>query len=191
MPVSYVNRRGQTYYLRRRATKTGKASYFFSMKSEGELVEAIPEGFEVYQNPNARVFLRKIQPKIITDEEVEVVKRGLRQFRHLRHYQVEVKGNTITVFGPDQDVEGLSSLLSLMPGAKEQLGGKELLQFLTYSPMLRFVLVDEGKRAFIAERYCFLGSIDDWIEISEARKLEGPVRKYVRHLGRDSFFELY
>lgn len=87
MPVSYVNRRGQTYYLHRRATKTGKASYFFSMKSEGDLVEAIPEGFEVYQNPNARVFLRKVQPKIITDEEVEVVKRGLRQFRHLRHYQ--------------------------------------------------------------------------------------------------------
>jgi hypothetical protein len=54
------------------------------MKSEGDLVEGIPEGFEVYENPNARVFLRKVQPKIITDEGVEVVKRGLGQSRHLR-----------------------------------------------------------------------------------------------------------
>lgn len=50
-------------------------------------MEGIPEGFEVYENPNARVFLRKVQPKTITDEEVEVVKRGLGQSRHLRHYQ--------------------------------------------------------------------------------------------------------
>ncbi len=54
------------------------------MKSEGDLVEGIPEGFEVYENPNAQVFLRKVQPKTITDEEVEVVKRGLGQSRHLR-----------------------------------------------------------------------------------------------------------
>lgn len=191
MPVSYVNRRGQTYYLQQRATKTGKMAYYFTMKSQGDLVEEIPDGFEVYESPNGRVFLRKIRPKVIADEEVEVVRVELAQFRHLRYYQIEAKGKAITVYGPDQDVEGLSSLLNLMSGVTGTVSGEHLLQFLSYSPEMRFVLVDEGERAFVAERYCFLGSVDDWIEISEAGGLDRLARTYVRHLGRDSFFELY
>jgi hypothetical protein len=191
MPVSYVNRRGQTYYLKQRATKTGKVAYYFAMKSEGDLVEEIPDGFEVYESPNAQVFLRRIRPKVITDGEVEVVRVELAQFRHLRYHQVEVKGKAITVYGPDQDVEDFSSILNLISGVPGTVSGEDLLRFLTYSPEMRFVLVDEGERAFVAERYCFLGSVDDWIEISEAGGLDRLARTYIRHLGRDSFFELY
>ena len=46
------------------------------MKSEGTLVDKVPDGFEIYENPNAQVFLRRIQPKIITDEEVALVEHG-------------------------------------------------------------------------------------------------------------------
>lgn len=191
MPVSHVNRRGQTYYLQQRATKTGKVAYYFTMRSEGDLVEEIPDGFEVYESPNAQVFLRRIRPKVIADEEVEVVRVELEQFRHLRYHRVEVKGEAITVHEPDQDVGGFSSILNLISGAAGTVSGEDLLRFLTYSPVLRFVLVDEEERAFVAERYCFLGSVDDWIEISEAGGLDRLARTYVRHLGRDSFFELY
>jgi hypothetical protein len=67
MPIQHINRRRQTYYLHERKTKTGTPNYFFSMKSEGSLVEEIPEGYEIYENPNAQVFMRKIQPQIISD----------------------------------------------------------------------------------------------------------------------------
>ena len=74
MTITYTNRSLQTYYLHQGTTKTGKPKYFFSKKSEGNLVEQIPDGFEIYENPNAQVFLRRIPKKIVTDTEVQVVK---------------------------------------------------------------------------------------------------------------------
>jgi hypothetical protein len=56
--------------------------------------------------------------------------------------------------------------------------------------MMRFRLVDEKDRVFEAERYCFLGSIDEWISIGVPGKLKSLARKYVRHLGKDSFYEI-
>ena len=47
MPVTHVNRKGQTFYLHETKTKTGKPKYFFSMKADGPLVGSIPEGYEV------------------------------------------------------------------------------------------------------------------------------------------------
>jgi hypothetical protein len=70
MAIEHINRKGKTYYLHEGKTKTGKPKYFFSMKSEGNLVNKMPEGYEIYENPNAQVFLRKIQPQIVTPEEV-------------------------------------------------------------------------------------------------------------------------
>jgi hypothetical protein len=94
-PVSYTNRRDQTYYLHRSTSKTGRPSYHFSMKRDGELAETVPEGYEIY------------------------------------------------------------------------------------------------KREFIAQRYCYLGSIDDWIDIGSPDTLQNLVKTYVKHLGQDSYFELF
>jgi len=40
------------------------------------------------------------------------------------------------------------------------------------------------------QRYCFLGSVDDWIEIGKPGKLSTLVKRYVKHLGQDSYVEL-
>ncbi len=41
--------------------------------------------------------------------------------------------------------------------------------------MLVFQLVDATRRTFQAQRYCFLGSVDDWIEIGKPGKtVQGP-----------------
>lgn len=57
--------------------------------------------------------------------------------------------------------------------------------------MLQFVLTDKVKRVFEARRYCFLGSIDDWIAIGEVGALSKLVKTYVPHLGEESYFDLY
>ncbi len=75
MLVTYTNRKGDLYYLHVGKTKTGKNKYFFSKKKEGVLALEIPEG---YENVNAQVFLRKIQPKIILDQEIAMVESELR-----------------------------------------------------------------------------------------------------------------
>jgi len=191
MPVQYVNRKGQTYYLHQSTTKTGKPKYFFSKKCEGVLVDIIPDGFKIYENPNARVFLRRILPRIITDYEIAVVEKGMKRFSRLQYYQVDVKKDTISVFVADQDVDRLSDILRCAPRSRGENVQDLLALFISYSPMLRFVLIDKERRIFVAKRYCFLGSIDDLIEISETDTLQNLVKTYVKHLGRDSYYDLF
>jgi hypothetical protein len=88
VPITHVNAKGKTYYLHQGATKTGKPKYHFSPKSEGNLVETIPEGFEIYENPNAQVFIRKIPPQLITDEEKVIVEDGMRQHSDVEYFKI-------------------------------------------------------------------------------------------------------
>ena len=41
---------------------------------------------------------------------------------------------------------------------------------------MRFVLEDKKQRIFIAERFCFKGSIDDWIDIGGPDSLENLLK---------------
>ena len=56
---------------------------------------------------------------------------------------------------------------------------------------MRFILVDVEKRPFAPERYCFRGSVDDWITIGPPEPIQRLADKYLKHLGRESLFELY
>src|SRR5215813_8527184 len=97
VPITHTNAKGKTYYLHQGTTKTGKPKYYFSMESKGTLAKTIPAGFEVYETPNAQVFLRRIPPKIITDEERQVVEEGMRKYAEVQDYKIDVKGNVIEI----------------------------------------------------------------------------------------------
>ena len=58
-------------------------------------------------------------------------------------------------------------------------------------PMLQFVLIDEEERLFEPQRFSYLGSIDDWINIGDIDSLPELVEIYVQHLDEDSFYDLY
>jgi hypothetical protein len=192
VPITHTNTKGKTYYLHQGMTKTGKSKYYFSMESEGHLAESIPVGFEIYENPNAQVFLRRIPPKIITDEERQVVEDGMRKYAEVQDYKVAVKGHAILVYTADQDIETLADVFKEMypgPAAHTQLRAL-LRQGIHYSPMLQFLLEDAQRRLFTAQGYCFRGSIDDWIDIGHG-PLPTLVKRYVKHLGNESYFELY
>jgi hypothetical protein len=191
MAIEHINRKGQKYYLHQGTTKTGKPKYFFSQKNQGTLVQTIPNGFEIYENPNAQVFLQRIQPKIITLDEIATVEKGIKKFSHLQYWKIDVKKETIHVYTPNQNVTNLSALYSSFPLTKGTDIESAIARSLSYSPMLRFILHDEQKRIFAAERFCFLGSIDDWIEIGYPDTLPTLVEKYVKHLEKESFYELH
>ena len=115
MPITHVNAKGKTYYLHQGTTKTGKPKYHFSPKSEGNLVEVIPEGFEIYEHPNAQVFLRQIQPKIITDAERQVVENSMQKYAGVSHYKIDVKGNAILIYSSAQNIAALSAIFQDFP----------------------------------------------------------------------------
>ncbi len=192
MPITHVNAKGKIYYLHQGTTKTGKPKYHFAMKGEGQLADSIPEDFEIYENPNAQVFLRRIPTKIITDEEKAIVEDGMRKYASVQDYKIDVKGKAIIVYTADQSVDTLVDLFKDLhpdPAANPQLM-TTLRGVIQYSPMLTFILDDKEQRLFTAQRYCFRGSIDDWIDIDHG-KLEKLVKTYVQHLGNESYFELF
>ena len=112
MPVTHVNRKRDTYYLHAGKTKTGKPRYWFSTKVEGDLVESIPEGYEVYENPDAQVFLRKIVPQLVTPDEVAVVKEGLERYAPGQNCLVDVQGNQIVVHHAERSLSTWGDLAS-------------------------------------------------------------------------------
>ena len=55
---------------------------------------------------------------------------------------------------------------------------------------MRFILEDTDQRTFRAERMCYLGSFDDWIDISMTGQLDRLSRESIPALGTDAFYEL-
>ncbi len=96
--VQHVNRKGDTYYLHQGRTKTGKPKYFFSRKSEGELCQQLPDGFEIYENPRGQVYCRRIQPKLITELEIEAVREAIEKCGKQFFAGVDVKGKDVIVY---------------------------------------------------------------------------------------------
>ena len=193
MPITHTNAKGQIFSLYQGTTKTGKPKYYFAMRGEGTLAQVIPAGYEIYENPNAQVFLRRIPPKIITDEECQIVDEGMRKYATVKDYKIDVKGNALLIYTAEQDIEALAEILSRThPNPLENVELMTTLRHVIhFSPMLVFQLVDGTRRIFQTQRYCFLGSVDDWIEIGKPGKLATLVKKYVKHLGQDSYVELW
>ena len=191
MPITHVNAKGKTYYLHQGTTKTGKPKYHFAMKCDGDLANSIPEGFEIYENPKAQVFLRRIPPKIITDEDRQIVEDGMRKYAGVKDYKIDVRGKAIVIYTADQDIDTLAGMLrELHPDSMSNPEVAGLLRgAIHYSPRMQFVLDDEDHRLFIAQHYCFMGVVDDWIDIGHGT-LAKLVKTYLQHLGNESYFEL-
>lgn len=189
MAVEYVNRKGKRYYLHRRADKRGRIRYHFSQKAEGDLVEEIPEGYEIYEHPNAQVFLRKQREEVIRDEEVARVEQTVAEEAAVSHFLVDVRDKDIVVYTADQNADGLLDFLSSFGDRRDVTAAVE--SHLTYSAEMRFRLVDAEERTFTVDRYNYRGSVDDWMQIGGPAPLEKLAKQFLYHLGRDSYFELY
>jgi len=193
MAIQYTNRQGDVYYLHEGKSKTGKSQHYFSKSSDGILANVIPEGFEIYESPEARVFLRRIPPRIVTDDEIAIVKDGVQQYANLKFFIVDVKKNAIEVFLPDQGLdlaEEFCRQLGPLAFGRETAIKDFLIDHAHYSPMMRFVLRDEKNRTFAVERWCFRGWVDGWIQLETSENLSFLVKKYGVHLGKESFFDL-
>lgn len=59
MTVQYTNKSNQTYHLHKKITSRGNFRYYFSKEQKNNLADKIPDHYEIYENPNGQVFLRK------------------------------------------------------------------------------------------------------------------------------------
>ena len=213
MPYTYTNRKGVEYYLHAKTTAKGKTRYAMTRESDGALTE-LPEGYEIAENPNGLVSVRQAKPRLIFPAERELVETCLREYG-LKYYRLEVKSKEITLFEPNFDIDevaGIDTPFAGMPGsiageiqtrARETFGSRALEAYMQdrqqrakermanharFSPVLRFTLCDEEKRLFDVSRMTYRGE-GGWHWLEEL-PLPKAARKYVKHLGKESFFDL-
>lgn len=196
MSVQHTNRKGKIYSLYEGKTKKGNTQFYFAIASEGILVENLPEGYEIYENPNGQVFLRKKILQMITPLEKLVVEEELKNHSHIKFPKVDLKKNEIIVYLPPNELLNLEDSFSKLMFGINPLFFKEkqderLQKLISYCPEMKFQLIDKEQRIFQAFRFCYKGSVDDWIEIGESDKLGKLVKKYIKHLNKESFYELH
>lgn len=209
----YTNRKGVTYYLHAHPRRGGTTQYTLKRSADGALAE-LPAGYEVVENVNGQVSVRRFRSRHITAEEEAEVRSSLAQ-RGLDAYRSEVKDAQITIFEPDRDPDEFAAEFDpfdMMPAgigeqvkamARERFGDATLEEYLTerrerlrqrlqettrYSPVMRFRLADRERRLFEVARMTARGE-GGW-HVLDILPLAAAVKRYVKHVGRDSFFEL-
>jgi len=194
MPVTYTNRKGRTYFLCKGKTKTGKPRYYFARQPKGEPVEQIPAGYVIRESVNGVVSLAKDRPVLIRAAEIDVVEAEVGRHPKSRRYRVGAKLDRIEVYemtGPEAEnlVEVFDQAGLSQPEMIEKI--QELLESSShFSAVLRFILIDEDERTFLAQRWCYLGSVDDWIDVKYGA-IEELASEMIPTLGTDEYYELY
>jgi hypothetical protein len=195
MPITYTNRKGFKYLLCKGVTKTGKPRYYFAREQKGEPVKEIPEGYQIEESVNGIVSLVKIRPQLIRPEEVANVEAALKRHPNARNYRVAVKNDQIIIYeGIGGGMESLRMILGqagLSTEGIEERVQAELDRYTQFTHVMRFILDDQETRQYHAERWCFRGSVDDWIYAGHSGKIGKLAKKLIPTLGTDEFYELY
>jgi hypothetical protein len=179
MTVSFKNFRGEIYYLHSKLTKKGNTLYHFSKKAEGAAeMDEVPDGFEIYEDPNGKVYLKKKTKPYILGDEIRLVEEGMKKHSAIKDFKLDIKKNVIYIYTVENSFEDATFPKTLVDEYKQ------------YETSLRFILVDPDERRFEVERFCYLGEVDDWIYLDGPNELERLVREYVQYLGEESFYDL-
>lgn len=191
MPFTYVNRRGQTYYLHIGKTKTGKPKYNFSRSSEGVLADELPVEYEIREQVTGQISVRLAKPKLITDEEERELENAVAEVVPENRFYVDRNEKLLTVYVVD--LEGDSADVLRRIGGP-LLSDARIDEFITqsgrYEHTFRFQLFDAKWRVFQTQRYCYRGSVDAWIDIGGPGFLPDLAETYLKHIGQMSFYDL-
>lgn len=211
--VSRTNRMGKTYYLHAATTKKGATRYVMKTTRAGAL-DAVPDGMEIVEGPNGEVSVRKILAREINPLEIQLIEAKLAALG-LRGYRVAEKGPHLTVYEPWRTAGDLQELADMLNGARmselgilarifpdgnpfldstRETGMSDLkidakLDSSRVEPVLRFTLEDKSKRMFSVERMTYRGD-GGWHSLSWKISLQKAAETYLKHLGKESFFEL-
>ncbi len=190
MAITYVNRQRKTYYLHVGLTKKGNPKYYVALNSGGHLADGIPDGFEIHEKASGQVVVRRKRQQIITDEELKTVERELTQVKEARKSYAERDGEFIAVYVVRQSAMLEEAIRHMNPLAKQTKIEELIDQFLNYDEVFRFVLTNSEKRLFQTQRFCYLGSVDDWIFIGEEESIQKLAHQYLSHINQDTYYEL-
>jgi hypothetical protein len=188
-PLKFTNKWGNIFYIKARKTKTGKTTFVITKTLSKDCISKLPDSYEVVEIPTSGQFVvRKKEPTQYTDQEIKVIEDEVKRIKDLHDYKLDIRGNTLSIFVKMEfDTSAAtenSSLLLIAKGMVEKMKN--------YEELMRIQLEIIGKeREYTFQRYNFLGRFDDWMDIGYGDDLEEMAKKYIPHIGQDSYYELY
>lgn len=187
MAKGYTNRKENIYFIKKRKTKTGKTAYTMTQTESADCVDELPEGYEVHEIPESgQMVVRKELPMLYDLKEIHFIKKSLAKNKTISDFKLDTRLREIVIYTAENPVtDALSQLASLLgPNLGSELEGMK-----RYEAQMRIIKKEAGD-GFVIQRYCYKGSIDDWITVGSSKDLKKLAETYIPHLGKESFFEL-
>ena len=116
----------------------------------------------------AQVVVRRHKPSQIHGEEKSYSEESIRQGAKGPLFIVDLEDRSPVVYTSDTEADVRLMAIRRIAPVDEETALRTRHWMLTharYSKMLRFTLTDRKTRRFSLERWCFSGSIDNWIWI--------------------------
>lgn len=181
MALEYVNRKGQSHYLKSAITKNGKERYYIvkdiAKFNPNELVLDLPRGYEFYEMPDeAQVVIRKILVSNITIEDLEAVDYVMRNHKTAKDYLLDKDKNGITVYLGHLVLEDCDDDVA------------QLKHYQSYNFELRFEKVN---KVYKAQRFCSISRYYGWITMETNEDLAYLAKKYCFHINKESLLKFW
>ncbi len=203
--VTYINRYKDIYYFRKCASGRGKGTQVVATKNcPDDALEKIPRGLEIVESPNGRVSCRKKLKSAILPAEFRLLKSWAKKLSEQAHISVELKKNSLVVHSATKKYLStfalpfdflLDHILLQQQNGRQansnSLAGKRELPPGIYEPAFLFTLTNPSTRTFTVQRMCYMSDMDgEWMSL-QSGQLEELAEKYLPHLEKISFFDLF
>ena len=189
MSIQYTNRKKKIYFIHQGKTKKGNPKYTLS-QSTHKALDAIPEGYEIYENPNAQVFLRRIKPRLINKNEELLVQEVLKELIEKKYCKIIIEQKTITIYLADQDVNRMRELVKDSPKAQEEELEVIIDQIITYSPVIQLILFSPEERLFIVKMVDYEEGERIWEVVEDPGDLESLLSIICQEIDIEAYYQL-
>jgi len=195
MAKAFKNSREVAFYIKSKKTKKGNTTYYMTKKLDDQCLDAEPEGFEVFEKPDTRtIFIRRRKPNKFGLKGVNIIKKELRKNKNIADFTIDINGALAKIYTTELEDErdnvfsgGLQDLLF----SKNQMNVFRKI-FQRYEERMRIKLVEKkGKKEYLVYRYCYRGSVDDWIVIDAGDDLSQLAKDNLHLIGTEAYFESF
>ena len=186
MAIIFKNQRKENYYIKSKLTKTGKTTYFLTKKMDKDCLDFMPEAYEVFEKYDSRMmFIRKAMPKQFSEKELKIIENELKKNKSIVDFKLDSYGDEVKIYVAEENE--ISERLGM-----SSFDMKRLSAFLkNFSELMKIKVVSiDGNKSYEVMRFCFRGSIDDWITIGWDTDLKKLAQQYLIHLGKESYYDL-
>ena len=189
MARAFITRAGKSYFLKSKLTSKGNKTYYMTATEDDDCLDIVPHGYEIFEKPDiGMLYVRKSKPSKFSEEELKTISRHLKKNEELYDYQIDSVGKTLKIYTAEKELnERLFKIWEsqLFPAEKIQSLRKEYMRF---EERMRVIKEKDG---YTFQRYCYRGSVDGWINIDGGTDLEELAEQNIKHLGFESYYDLF